>query len=145
MYLIYEPVGNVRTPTDITEAQCLDFSVVVVDNTTATAGPLGAELVGIATVDCLGQYVKVCFTFKSDEDGAAFMQDAGGETYAKILVSYWLGFHLGGSTCPAWLDGYSVSVTMAGDGVPPVLPDSCANATVSQACTIQPPSFPKCE
>ncbi|GLI64960.1 hypothetical protein VaNZ11_008366, partial [Volvox africanus] len=137
-YLTITPIKPLY-PINITTSQCNVFAELVVADVIAKAQVIDAILLSDPpSISCSSHQVKVCGLFASNAEGAKL------QPWIEARVADWLSVVTDLTTCPAFLNGYDVTVATGGDGQWPNLPASCLNATRAVACRPQKIPFPKC-
>ncbi|GIM11472.1 hypothetical protein Vretimale_14967, partial [Volvox reticuliferus] len=142
IYTTLTPGPTVLIPYELTSSDCAKLANVIQANVSSKAAALGAVLLSTPTVTCDKAFVKVCFTFKSDQDGALLMP------FIADLTQAWLDAFLSPG-CPSYLSGYTVSVTAGPDGDPfnPAAEGCLFSEPASIACASdsKPSNYPACE
>ncbi|EFJ49282.1 extracellular matrix glycoprotein pherophorin-V15 [Volvox carteri f. nagariensis] len=143
-YLTLTPSSPIY-PISITTEQCDNFAEIITADVSSQAEMVAAPLLDMPyTTSCSETQIKVCGTFKSAVETASL------QTWVTSRVAHWLSLATGdsssgsGGSCPAFLYGYRVTVTVGGDGQWPTIPASCLSASVSTVCEAQPVPYPKC-
>ncbi|GIL69804.1 hypothetical protein Vretifemale_614, partial [Volvox reticuliferus] len=122
-------------PITLTKDQCDDFSSIIIADTTDRATAVGAVIIGVPAVTCEDTKITVCTTFLSAADAQKMGQDWVDEKTKELLA------YVVPSACPAYLDGYTVSVTVDDStGV-----GGCLSSAAAVSCQLGPVPFPKCE
>ncbi|KXZ51121.1 hypothetical protein GPECTOR_14phG2b [Gonium pectorale] len=140
VYLNLTP-NNPPFPYEFTAAQCTSYTNSIIADVTTQAGAVGARLLpGSAAVSCGPVVIKVCFSFFSDEDGALL------QPFIDTQVVFWRQLVTGPGDCPAFLNGYTVTALVGGDGSDlNNLPPSCLHGISTQGCQPADVDFPKCK